>query len=375
MVGVPGRSKGCHTCRARKKGCDLQRPYCGQCINGNFICRGYQRKVTFIPHDQPVTRILGEATIGRDSTSAYFNNPLARRIAARSNQGFNPLPEDLHRTALEVKSFGIFWDLYLPKARCSSAVAEWAKVVQDLSPRHDVSRLALLAVSVSRIGRNNKDSSMIENGMELYGRALLRVNRTLQDQNQAQGDEILAACRLLSFYEQFNVPRPSTIPEKLSQARNWQHHVQGSGKLIELREPRKLCSKYGHRMFVEARMSGVILAIANRKTTFLSTPEWSTVPWEGTPKTIRDELIDIMVLVPHICEEFDKINACRDISRVVQRGQILVGKCWKLDDYLQKWYREFIFQLFGHVVEAERLSIVQTINTVSDEPTPEFFYE
>jgi hypothetical protein len=34
-------------------------------------------------------------------------------------------------------------------------------VVQDLSLEHDVLKSALLAVSVSRIGRSNEDSSMI----------------------------------------------------------------------------------------------------------------------------------------------------------------------------------------------------------------------
>ena len=74
-------------------------------------------------------------------------------------------------------------------------------MVQDLSPEHDVLRSALLAVSVSRIGRSNEDSSMIGKGMELYGKALFQVNRALRDPNRAKGDELLAACRLLSFYE------------------------------------------------------------------------------------------------------------------------------------------------------------------------------
>lgn len=303
-----------------------------------------------------------------------------RRDAAQPNQAFHPLPEDLSRTAFEVKSFSLFWDLYLPEARFlpsdsgSSTAAEWAKVVQDLSPEHNVLRSALLAVSVSRIGRSNEDSYMIGKGMELYGKALFQVNRALRDPNRAQGDGLLAACRLLSFYEQFNVSCPSELSDRLSQVRNWQHHVQGSGKLIEFRGLQKHSSQHGHKMFVETRMSGVILAIMNRKTTFLSEPDWSRVPWETIPKTIRDELMDIMVLVPHVCEEFDQIKLCQDTSQAVQRGQILIGKCWKLDYCLQKWHRKFVFQLSRHFIATEFLPIIQAVNTAPDEFSPETFY-
>ena len=53
MVGVAGKSKGCSTCRRRKKGCDLARPSCGQCLKREDVCGGYQRDLTFIHHRLP----------------------------------------------------------------------------------------------------------------------------------------------------------------------------------------------------------------------------------------------------------------------------------------------------------------------------------
>ncbi|PUU75460.1 hypothetical protein B9Z19DRAFT_926392, partial [Tuber borchii] len=47
MVGVPGRSKGCNTCRKRKIRCDQKRPECGNCIKSNRACAGYHRAVVF----------------------------------------------------------------------------------------------------------------------------------------------------------------------------------------------------------------------------------------------------------------------------------------------------------------------------------------
>lgn len=86
----------------------------------------------------------------------------------------------------------------------------------------------------------------------------------LRDPNRAHGNELLAARMSLSFYEQFNVSCPSEISDRLSQARNWQHHVQGFGKLIKFRGPQKNSSQYGHKMFVETRMSGIRVYLSSK---------------------------------------------------------------------------------------------------------------
>ncbi|KAL2787551.1 hypothetical protein BJX66DRAFT_341083 [Aspergillus keveii] len=52
MVGVPGKSKGCNTCRRRKGGCDLQRPSCGQCHKSAIPCDGYARAKVWVNMNQ-----------------------------------------------------------------------------------------------------------------------------------------------------------------------------------------------------------------------------------------------------------------------------------------------------------------------------------
>ncbi|KAH6627769.1 hypothetical protein F5144DRAFT_549180 [Chaetomium tenue] len=48
MVGVPGKYKGCETCRLRRVKCDNQRPYCRKCLDGGRTCAGYERETVFI---------------------------------------------------------------------------------------------------------------------------------------------------------------------------------------------------------------------------------------------------------------------------------------------------------------------------------------
>lgn len=45
---------GCHTCRKRKKKCDEGKPYCQNCIKGNFKCRGYGEKRPSEPLDATI---------------------------------------------------------------------------------------------------------------------------------------------------------------------------------------------------------------------------------------------------------------------------------------------------------------------------------
>ncbi|KAJ1305532.1 hypothetical protein OPQ81_000538 [Rhizoctonia solani] len=49
----PGpRRRSCHTCWARRKKCDLSRPYCERCLKGGFECLGYEDKVPPVPGHQ-----------------------------------------------------------------------------------------------------------------------------------------------------------------------------------------------------------------------------------------------------------------------------------------------------------------------------------
>ncbi|KAL7935963.1 hypothetical protein V8C35DRAFT_321013 [Trichoderma chlorosporum] len=48
MVGVPGKYKGCETCRRRRVKCSNERPFCQNCISSGRTCEGYERERVFI---------------------------------------------------------------------------------------------------------------------------------------------------------------------------------------------------------------------------------------------------------------------------------------------------------------------------------------
>ncbi|CAK7219317.1 hypothetical protein SBRCBS47491_003806 [Sporothrix bragantina] len=98
MVGVPGRSKACATCRRRKKGCDFLRPSCSQCLRAGLECGGYERGRIFVHTTQhrpstlvsvrensfaPGTTVdVGETPTPTTTTTIDSNNPSIRSRTA-----------------------------------------------------------------------------------------------------------------------------------------------------------------------------------------------------------------------------------------------------------------------------------------------------
>ncbi|KAL8676650.1 MAG: hypothetical protein Q9186_006849 [Xanthomendoza sp. 1 TL-2023] len=175
MVGVAGRSKGCKTCRKRKKG-------------------GYARQWTFIANE-PVAR--------GDATAVVARWPVAKSPPLRF------LPDELNRTAFEAQSVGIFWNLYYPASerfvprtyRVGIDYRNWITAVQKLDLNDTALRSALLAFCLARIGTSHNDQAVSQQGLKLYGTALKEMNRALRDNKRVQTDEILAAGKLMAGYE------------------------------------------------------------------------------------------------------------------------------------------------------------------------------
>ncbi|KAL8669080.1 MAG: hypothetical protein Q9168_006317 [Polycauliona sp. 1 TL-2023] len=324
MVGVPGRSKGCKTCRKRKKGCDLQQPACGNCIRGGLICGGYARQWTFIANE-PVTR--GNATA-----------VLARRSPAKSPLIF--LPDQLNRSAFENQSLSIFFDLYFPASQPKSSTLHqdfrnWITVVQELDLKDAALRPALLAFCLARIGAGHDDRDMSEQALRIYGTALKEMNLALRDGKRIHTDETLAAGKLMAHYEMLH---GSTTPELKTRGANWKAHTEGVMKLIQIRGPGGLSSENAHLLFVDIRCAAIINAIVTRKPNFFATDAWRTMSINDEPKDASDELHDIMATIPILLEEYDLLQACQDEGLVHQRRLRLFQQCRATDHVLRNWF-------------------------------------
>lgn len=74
-----------------------------------------------------------------------------------------------------------------------------------------------------------------------------------------------------------------------------------------------------------------------RKRSPLSDPKWKTVPWETTPKTPKDLVIDILIEVPGLLEDLDILKAQHDPSSYKILRHELIQKGWALESELAAW--------------------------------------
>lgn len=78
-------------------------------------------------------------------------------------------------------------------------------------------------------------------------------------------------------------------------------------------------------------------ALLRRKQMPLSTPEWKAVPWQQIPKDLKDVLVDVLVDMPGLVEQFDKMQLCPDASSQAALREDLTQKCWEHDRQLLNW--------------------------------------
>ncbi|KAF2194589.1 hypothetical protein K469DRAFT_617173 [Zopfia rhizophila CBS 207.26] len=335
MVGVPGRSKGCATCRKRKKRCDLQRPSCGQCEERGLVCGGYERPRIFVHEDGKGSEGASLAEHGRAATQII----LQRQSCPRGPQAWIALPEALARSAYGEKSASMFCEIYLPSERTFGSsterftVAGWTDEIQDLYVRDDALKIALLAVSCAVVGREKHDPWMIAQGRKLYGQGLIEVGKALKHKQRATSDALLTVPRLMGLFEILF----GADPDLSLQARSWRSHAEGELAMMKARKPGMHMSGAAHRLFVDGRMSPIIAAVRARKATVMNSKEWKTIPWTIEPRTPKDSLIDILAGVPELLEEVERLKASVDgVDKAELRAKIAKASL-ALEADLDKW--------------------------------------
>ncbi|KAK0640208.1 White-opaque regulator 1 [Lasiodiplodia hormozganensis] len=91
MVGVPGRSSGCHTCRARHIKCDERKPTCRRCEKSGYTCQGYEKPIHFLIHTA-----AGQSSSSSSSAAATPSPspaPLVARSKALAKSQLQPQPQ------------------------------------------------------------------------------------------------------------------------------------------------------------------------------------------------------------------------------------------------------------------------------------------
>lgn len=175
----------------------------------------------------------------------------------------------------------------------------WTEMVNEFPQEESCLESAFSALTISRVGKENKDDRLVREGTKLYGRALKEMQLALYDMDRMHSDEVLTASMLLGLYESFE---GSTLS-----SRSWLSHAQGAARLIELRGPEQHRSRQAHQVFLGSRVPTLYAAILQRQPTYLASDEWKTLPWENQHRTYGDRLIDTAIVIPGYLQELDSL--------------------------------------------------------------------
>ena len=193
-------------CRQRKKGCDLKRPACGQCLQRGSTCPGYGTGMTFV-HDS--------RSVSSNRTSA--TRDLIRSLALVST------PPSFIQSATQIGLSDHFWYIYLPRKFASlgsqqGGLDDFFQAVGHLSSDEVVLKHAFWALSLLIIGCEVSNSGLLLQGSRMYGQALKELRAAIEDvrnKSLTSSAEMAMTCNLLALYEvgslSIRLCRPPTL--------------------------------------------------------------------------------------------------------------------------------------------------------------------
>ena len=185
------------------------------------------------------------------------------------------------------------------------------------------------AMALAALARKHDDKNLASSGIQAYSKALYSVNQSLQRPERVIRDNVLAACKLLAMYE---IQRGVGF--------NWERHTLGTQQLLLARGPSKHTNGLAHTLFLDARLNIAIVGLKRREPTPLADIPWLQIPWSKGSKDSRQQLLDIMIQLPTILQEFDAIMAVRGTDNDTQtRRSFFFRRCRDFHYEAESWCR------------------------------------
>ncbi|EXK30562.1 hypothetical protein FOXG_16486 [Fusarium oxysporum f. sp. lycopersici 4287] len=303
MVGVPGRSKACVTCRRRKKGCDKKVPFCGQCLAMGIPCEGYERQQIWLNSEGSTQKSYTKSPSRSSSSSPSDSSPPAPVVI---------LHDSLMRTARTQKFTGLFWSDYLSGGSGFSlkasgiTSAKWMALYEVLSDAEASLQYVAMALSTATLGATNNDVQLMNKSQQAYGLAMQQMATSFISPSRNK-DGILAAIQLMRVYEQLFGTGISAAQKNspVSQIKGFRKHIDGETALILSRGPQDSWSSMGKQLLADGRLTLINAYISRRKRSPYSQGWKQSQLWRSVTTSPLNQLIDILVEVPALLEDLD----------------------------------------------------------------------
>lgn len=102
--------------------------------------------------------------------------------------------------------------------------------------------------------------------------------------------------------------------------------------------------------------------IAGRRRSKLATSVWKSVPWHAEDKSVKDKLIDVLIDIPGLLEDFDNIKATKNPQSKELARQSALLACKGCHQQLVAWEDEVGDDLstYDYIVSGSPLPIPKT---------------
>ncbi|KAK1751590.1 hypothetical protein QBC47DRAFT_307446 [Echria macrotheca] len=316
MVGVPGKYRGCETCRSRRVKCGNERPICKRCADSHRDCT-YERETVFI--------VASIEDGGR--CSSHPPRKTAKKVKSPSRQ-----PEEEKLELVVAEPLTQAWDDFLTVSNhgktYSVQIAALHTPIQSLarSPRDNDSddgggKSAPLSLTPYEVP--DVQPSLSEEDFQVRSKAMVHL---AADENNQADSGISQRQGIFLFLYEHNNSTASAIPP-------WR-----DPNPVRQQGPEAFRSFPHHHYFVRVfRHNAICAALLNRKPTFLSEPPWVTAPWEFHPKSLFDRLLDVVVALPSLLTRADRIVPQEQTLARRLAAQDLLANCIQLESQFNDW--------------------------------------
>ncbi|CAK7269271.1 hypothetical protein SEPCBS119000_003484 [Sporothrix epigloea] len=98
-----------------------------------------------------------------------------------------------------------------------------------------------------------------------------------------------------------------------------------------------------HHFFARVyRPNAIWAALIFRKGTFLSGPEWTSMPWEAHPKSGLDRLLDIAALLPVMLGRAENMASHEPTTARRMMAQEILANCIYVERVLEQWHMSLL---------------------------------
>ncbi|KAI0468483.1 hypothetical protein F4859DRAFT_205268 [Xylaria cf. heliscus] len=289
MVGIPGRSKGCNTCRQRRVKCTEEKPFCSRCVRGGFTCHGYTRETVW--HHLTST----EATLGR-LVAVESQKPECRtKASARVHGESLRLPTQISLVAFqEDLCFAYIFSNFVWRGYGASWLHQSAQGLLGQLAFDSVKALAEIS-----FGKSQKSQQTEIQGRLKYGKALRYMIERLGDGQKGGLWELVVPILLLLMHTTTLTNRSAAM-----------FHLQAMTQILSACGPEMFQHQPFRDAFEAARATMVVASLVMCKRVFLDSPAWHTGPYALEPqsKSPQSYLLDILTSVPGLLEDHHELK-------------------------------------------------------------------